>query len=212
MLQYITDYTCGIPVATQVREVLDGGGRWIEIKMPGAPEEEIRKLVETIMSLCIEKESFLLLADDADLVKKLNVGGVSLGLKAPVLPSQARVFLGAGAVIGVAAHDFADVAALRSLDVDFVTLTPFHDGGNQLGLDGIKAIVDAMQRENLLFPTVARGNVTFADAEPLLATGVNGLAVGSAIARSGDIASETAKFVELLDRYRRDERKAAGLE
>ncbi len=210
MLQYITNTDCGVPVKDQVKAVLDGGGRWIQVRMKDASDEEISKVINEIMPMCLKTEAFLILNDRVELAKELNVGGVHLG-RHDMLPSQARVILGAAAVIGVTANTFDDVLAVRSLDVDYIGIGPYRFTETKknlapvLGIEGIKSICDRMQAEEILIPKVAVGDVKYEDVPALMDAGVNGVAVSGAIARAKDISEETRRFVELLARYEKRE-------
>lgn len=206
MLQYITSTTSKVPVAEQIKQVIAGGGKWIQIRMKGASDDEIRKVVDDVMPLCKEKEVFLILNDNPELAKELNVGGVHLGKK-DMLPSKARLLLGPAAVIGTTANTFDDILAVRSLDVDYIGIGPFRDTPTKenlapiLGLEGIKKLTSEMAAKDITLPTVAVGGIKLEDVESLIMEGgVNGVAVCSAIADADDITTETAKFVSLLNR------------
>lgn len=218
MLQFITNTESKTPVADQIKKVLEGGGRWIQIRMKGATDEEIKKVVEEVMPLCIEKEAFLILNDNPELAKRLNVGGVHLG-KTDMLPSQARVLLGAAAVIGCTANTFDDVLAVRSLDVDYIGIGPFRYTETKknlapvLGIDGIKSITTQMAAKDITIPTVAVGGITYDDLDSLiLEAGVNGVAVSGAIANADDIAAETKRFVDKLASLLPKEKAEDGLQ
>lgn len=218
MLQFITNTESRTPVAEQVKEVLEGGGRWIQIRMKGASDDDIRKVVEEILPLCIEKEAFLILNDNPELAKKLNVGGVHLG-KTDMLPSQARVMLGAAAVIGCTANTFEDVLAVRSLDIDYIGVGPYRFTETKknlapvLGIEGVKAITSQMAVKEIEVPVVAVGGIRCEDLEPLiLEAGVNGVAVSGAIANAEDIAAETHRFIAKLDSLLPMEKRKDGLQ
>lgn len=210
MLQYITNTDCGVPVVDQVKAVIEGGGRWIQIRMKDASDEEISEVIGEIMPLCLETESFLILNDRVELAKTLQVGGVHLG-REDMLPAQARTVLGAGAVIGVTANTFDDVLAVRALDIDYIGIGPFKYTSTKkklapiLGLEGIRDLCRKMHEQEILIPTVAVGSVGYEDIAPLMEAGVNGVAVSGAIAFAKDIAAETRKFVDLLAKYERRE-------
>lgn len=111
MLQFITNTDCKMPVADQIFAVIEGGCRWVQIRMKDATDEEIGKVVEAVKPTCEQKGVFLLLDDRVELAKQLNVGGVHLG-KEDMPPSKARMILGPAAVIGVTANTIADVLAV----------------------------------------------------------------------------------------------------
>ena len=122
MLQYITNTSCQHSVAEQVKAVLEGGCRWIQIRMKDASDEEIRKVYEEIKPMCAEKEAFIVINDRVHLAKELEASGVHLG-KTDMLPSKARLELGPSAIIGVTANTFDDILAVRGLDIDSVSYT-----------------------------------------------------------------------------------------
>lgn len=206
LLQYITNTESPSSVTDQIRAVLNGGCRWIQIRMKEATDLEVRNVVETVMPWCLETESFLILDDRVELAKELQVGGVHLG-KTDMLPSQARIILGAGAVIGVTANTIDDIKAVRGLDVDYVGIGPFADTKTKknlapiLGLEGIRRIVIEMKQEQIELPTVAVGGIRLSDVVPLMETGVNGIAVSGAIAYAPDMQKATEDFVKALEPF-----------
>lgn len=203
MLQFITNTKAKTPVTEQIFAVIEGGCRWVQIRMKDASDEEIKKVVETVKPKCIETGTFLLLNDRVELAKEVNVGGVHLG-KEDMPVSKARMILGAAAIIGVTANSFADVASVSNLDIDYYGIGPYADTNTKenlapvLGLKGIREICYEMEQKNILIPHVAVGGITLEDVLPLLEAGVNGVAVSGAIAYADDIIKETRKFIDIL--------------
>ena len=209
MLQFITNTKSKTPVIEQALGVIEGGCRWIQVRMKDASDEEISKVVEAIKPKCIETGTFLLLNDRVELAKKLNVGGVHLGREdMPV--SKARMILGAAAVIGVTANTFSDIAAVSNLDIDYYGLGPYahtltkENLAPVLGLEGIRKLCFEMEEKQITIPHVAVGGITLDDVVLLLEAGVNGIAVSSAIADADDIVAETRKFLNLLPKISLD--------
>lgn len=203
MLQFITNTESHTPVVEQVKGFIAGGGRWVQVRMKEASDDEISEVVKAIKPLCIETETFLLLDDRVELAKTLDVGGVHLG-KNDMLPSKARMLLGPAAVIGVTANTIDDVKAVKSLDVDYVGIGPYTNTMTKknlapiLGLEGIRKICMEMQQLEIELPRVAVGGIKVDDVTRLMEAGVNGVAVSGAIANASDIAAETAKFLDKL--------------
>lgn len=203
MLQFITNTNSKTPVTDQIFAVLEGGCRWIQIRMKDASDEEIKKVVDTVKPKCIETGAFLLLDDRVELAKELNVGGVHLG-KEDMPASKARMILGPAAVIGVTANTYADVAAVSQLDIDYYGIGPFAETKTKenlapvLGLSGIRDICYEMEKNEINKPHVAVGGITIDDVLPLLEAGVNGIAVSGAIANADDIVKATKDFLKVL--------------
>lgn len=203
MLQFITNTESSVNPAEQVKGVIAGGCRWVQIRMKEASDEEISKVVEEIKPLCLETETFLILDDRVELAKKLDVGGVHLG-KTDMLPSKARLILGPAAVIGVTANTFDDIKAVRSLDIDYIGMGPFahtltkKNHAPVLGIEGIRRLNMEMQQNEINIAHVAVGGIKLDDVVPLMEAGADGIAVSAAIANAADISSKTAEFIERL--------------
>lgn len=203
MLQFITNTEAKATPAEQIKAVIAGGCRWVQIRMKDASDEEISKVVEEIKPLCLETETFLILNDRVELAKTLDVGGVHLG-KEDMLPSKARMLLGPAAVIGVTANTFDDIKAVRSLDIDYIGMGPFAHTTTKkklapvLGLEGIRDLCTHMQQEEINIGHVAVGGIRLDDVVPLMEAGCNGIAVSGAIARAADIKKETERFLDVL--------------
>lgn len=203
MLQYITNTDCNVPVDQQILAVIEGGCRWVQIRMKDASDDEIRKVVEAVKPTCIEKEVFLILNDRVELAKELNVGGVHLG-KEDMPSSKARMILGPAAVIGVTANTMADILAVKSLDIDYFGLGPFASTTTKknlapvLGIEGIRDLCYGMEKNEINIAHVAVGGIKLDDVLPLIEAGVNGIAVSGAIAFADDMVKETEKFISAL--------------
>ena len=203
MLQYITNTQCGKPILDQVKAVLEGGCRWIQLRMKDATHEELLDMAKKVKELTDPAEAFLIINDTVVVCRDANATGVHLG-KQDMLPSKARVELGPLAVIGVTANTMDDIRAVRALDIDYIGMGPFADTKTKenlapiLGLDGIKRLCKEMHDEDINIAHVAVGGIRLEDVKPLLEAGVDGIAVSGAIAYADDMAEATRKFCELL--------------
>ncbi len=206
MLQFITNDKSPVSVADQIKGFIKGGGRWVQVRMDNASDEEISKVVEEIKPLCLEVQAFLLLHNRVELAKTLDVGGVHLE-KTATLPSKARLELGPAAVIGISANTIDEIKAVRSLDVDYIGIGPFRESSlfdpsvPVLGLEGIKALDSDMQNLEINIAHVAAGGIKKEDVVELLKAGANGIAVSEAIAFANDVEKETREFLEILKPY-----------
>ena len=199
MLQYVTDANAKRSVEDQIKDVLAAGCNWITIDPSGMSDDEVKSLVEKIMPACLEKQAFLLIKDRVQLAKECNVGGTVLSQEG-VTPSQARMDLGAAAVIGVEVENTQQIDRLVGLDMDYVVM-PY----KTLGLDGVKDLCQYMQQKEMELPRVAGIGVSYDDIAPLMDAGCNGVAMSEALADAPDIADETRKALSLLKVYEEKE-------
>ncbi|MBD5370331.1 MAG: thiamine phosphate synthase [Bacteroides sp.] len=203
MLQYITNTTCGRTIPEQVKAVLDGGCRWIQLRMKGASQEEVAEMARQIKPMCDEKEAFLIINDWVEVCRDVNCTGVHLG-QTDTPPSKARMELGPLAVIGVTANTFEQIEAVRALDIDYIGMGPFTDTKTKenlapvLGLSGISSLCNRMKEAEINIAHVAVGGVKLDDVMPLLEAGVDGIAVSGAIACADDMTEATKKFISLM--------------
>lgn len=203
MLQYITNTYCKRPVLEQVKGVLEGGCRWVQLRMKDASKDEVMEMARKVKELTDEKDAFLIINDYVDVCRDVNATGVHLG-KMDTPPSKARLELGPLAVIGVTANTFEDIKAVASLDIDYVGIGPYSDTRTKknlapiLGLEGEKEIVKRMKDDNIAIHPVAVGGITLEDVTPLIEAGIEGVAVSGAIACAEDIVEATRKFIDLM--------------
>ncbi len=203
MLQYITNTHCGRSIPEQVKAVLEGGCRWVQLRMKDASQEEVAEMARQIKPLTDEKEAFLIINDYGGVCRDVNCTGVHLG-KTDMLPSKARMELGPLAVIGVTANTFEDIEAVRALDIDYIGMGPFADTRTKenlapiLGISGIANLCNEMNAAEINIAHVAVGGVKLDDVQALLEAGCDGIAVSGAIANADDMVEATRRFISLL--------------
>lgn len=206
MLQFITNPSPRFSITEEVRLVLEGGCKWIQLRMKDASYDEMRATALEIIPLCKENDAIMVIDDNVRLTDELRVHGVHLG-KNDMPPRQAREELGPHAIIGVTANTAEDILAMRGIDVDYVGLGPFRFTTTKsalspvIGLDGYRDIMSAIRNAGSELPVVAIGGITLDDIVPLMETGINGVAMSGAIINAPDPKEYTAKVIELLNRY-----------
>lgn len=206
MLQFITNGQATVSPATQILKAIDGGCRWVQIRLKEASDEEIKNLFFEIREKAKETLTTVIINDRVELAKSLGaegVAGVHLGLS-DMNPAVARELMGPEAIIGVTAHSFEELMGYKGLDVDYVGVGPYahtetkKDLAPILGLEGIAEIAIRAKEASFGLPLVAVGGIQVEDVRPLLEVGVNGVAVSGAIANAQDIAAKTKEFLEEL--------------
>ncbi|MDE7451888.1 MAG: thiamine phosphate synthase [Paramuribaculum sp.] len=205
MLQFITHHSDRYSIAEEAQMAIEGGCRWIQLRMKDASDEEVREVANEIIPLCKENDTFLIIDDRVELVNELRVSGVHLG-KEDMDALEARELLGPHAIIGVTANTAEDIIRYKGKDVDYVGLGPVHFTTTkaklspELGIEGVKKVVDQVRAAGVELPIVAVGGITREDIEPLLAAGVNGVAVSGAIINADDPVKYTAELIDRLQK------------
>lgn len=204
MLQYISHFTPQISYAEGIRMALEGGCRWIQLRMKDAPAEEIIACAEEVIPLCRRHGAKFLLDDHVELVRQLGADGVHLGKKdMPV--DEARKILGPDIIIGGTANTIEDILRLHKQGADYIGCGPFRFTTTKknlspiLGLDGYKSIVLKMKELGIDLPIVAIGGITVEDIPAVMETGVSGIALSGAILGASDPVEMTARIIETID-------------
>lgn len=204
MLQFITHPSNRYSIPEEVQMVLEGGCKWIQLRMKEASDEEFRETALEIIHMCKENEAFLVFDDRVELAMELSVHGVHLG-KNDMPPFQARETMGAAAIIGCTANTADDIMKLKGLDVDYIGLGPFRYTTTKnnlspvIGLEGYGQIVKTIRTAGIELPIVAIGGITIEDIDPIMRTGVNGVAMSGAIINADDPADYTRRALEALN-------------
>lgn len=204
MLQYISHFTPQISYAEGIRMALEGGCRWIQLRMKDAPAEEIIACAEEVLPLCRRLGAKFLLDDHVELVRQLGADGVHLG-KNDMPVDEARKILGPDIIIGGTANTIEDIIRLHKQGADYIGCGPFRFTTTKknlspiLGLDGYKSIVLKMKELGIDLPIVAIGGITVEDIPAVMETGVSGIALSGAILGAPAPVEMTARIIETID-------------
>ena len=203
-LQFITHFTDKYSYFDSARIALEGGCRWIQLRMKDASAEEIEKEAMRILPLCRECGATFILDDQAELAKKIHADGVHLGkLDMPI--AEARKMLGKDFIIGGTANTFDDVKAHCEAGADYIGCGPFRFTATKknlspiLGLEGYRRIIARMKAEGIDLPVVAIGGITYDDIPAVMQTGVSGIALSGSILRAENPVGETRRIVSLIN-------------
>lgn len=201
-VQFITHTAPAISYEQSAMLALEGGCKWIQLRMKGATDEEVEPIARRLLQACRDAGATFVLDDRVELCKKIQADGVHLG-KNDMPVDEARQFLGHEYLIGGTANTIDEIRLLKRRSADYIGCGPFRFTSTKerlapiLGLNGYKEIMQAVRGENLRIPVCAIGGITLQDVLPLLDTGVQGVAVSGSILRAADPAGEMRKFLTL---------------
>lgn len=208
-LQFITNPVSVSDVYTQVKNALQGGCRWIQLRWKEAPDRDIIEASSPISVLCKEYGAVFLLDDHVELVEICHADGVHLGKNdMPLL--QARKILGPGKIIGATANTPEDIFIAASDSADYVGYGPFRFTTTKkklspvLGLDGYKIAMEFMSKQGIRLPVVAIGGIEKDDIADIMSTSVDGVAVSGAIIRSDNPVVSTERIIKALANNNQD--------
>lgn len=186
-LQYISQGFTQAEQEFNIKNALDNGGKWIQVRWKNTPENELTKLCENVKRLCSEYKSVCIINDHVHIAKDIDADGVHLGLKDTSIES-ARAVLGENKIIGGTANTFSDVLKRMADSCDYIGLGPLRFTSTKeklspiLGFEGYEAIIRSLKEKSMEIPKIfAIGGVVPDDVERLQETGIYGLAVSGQI-------------------------------
>ena len=107
-LQFITHYTERYSYIDSARIALEGGCRWVQLRMKDADETLLEETALIVQKMCKEYDATFIIDDNVHLCKKIKADGVHLG-KNDMPIAEARKILGDDFIIGATVNTFDDV-------------------------------------------------------------------------------------------------------
>lgn len=202
-LQFITHFTNQYSYFDSARIALEGGCRWIQLRMKDASIREVECEAVRIQALCRQYGATFIIDDHVELAKKLGADGVHLGKKdMPIM--DARKILGKDFLIGGTANIFEDVKMHYNAGANYIGCGPFRFTTTKknlspvLGLEGYRDILSQMKKESISLPVIAIGGITYDDIPDILQTGVSGIALSGTILRATNPIEEMRRILNIL--------------
>ena len=212
-LQFITHYTEKCSYIDSAKIALEGGCRWIQLRMKDVSETILEHHALIIQEMCKEYGATFIIDDNVFLAKKINADGVHLG-KNDMPITEARRILGDDFIIGATVNTFEDILKItNSLSstansqrpmVNYFGCGPFRFTQTKqklspiLGIEGYKEIVKKKLEQNIDIPIVAIGGIANADIPHILETGIDGIALSSSILRAENPIEEMKNIVSTI--------------
>lgn len=203
MIQFITHSNTRYDYVEGARLALEGGCRWIQLRMKDAQEVDFLLAAKQIGAMCKEYGATFILDDHVEWVGITGADGVHLG-KNDMPVDEARNQLGANRIIGGTANTFEDVERLWRQGANYIGCGPYRFTTTKknlspvLGLDGYRHIISKMKAHDINIPIVAIGGILQPDIKDVMATGVSGIAVSGAILNAENPVEEMKRFIDSL--------------
>lgn len=206
-LQFITHFTERYSYLDSVRIALEGGCKWIQLRMKEASTEEIIPIAKEAKAMCHKYGATFIIDDHVELVKQIEADGVHLGKNDMPIP-EARKLLGRNYIIGGTANSFEDVQKHYENGADYIGCGPFRFTTTKknlspvLGLEGYQRIVSQMKEAGINLPLVAIGGITRDDLPFLMQTGITGIALSGSILRAESPIQEMKTIIQTIDLWK----------
>lgn len=180
----------GRSLAACVGEALRGGATFVQLREKGASTQKLVELARAIKPLCEEAGAFFVIDDDVEAARLSGAHGVHVGQNDAAC-ADARAALGPYAIVGVSAQTVEQALAAQAAGADYLGVgavfpTDTKADACEVPRDELEAICRAVD-----IPVVAIGGIKAANMNELAGTGIDGVAVVSAIFAAPDIEEAT---------------------
>lgn len=176
-----------------VRESLEGGATFIQIREKNLPYIEFVKLAREVKQVTDEFHVPYVVNDEVELAKEIDADGVHIG-QSDLTLVEARKLLGPDKIIGVSAQTVAQAIEAEKKGADYLGVGSIFTTSTKLDADDVsletlKEICNAVS-----IPVVAIGGIQKDNVLQLKGTHVDGVAVVSAIYAAPDIKQATKEL------------------
>lgn len=198
-LYAVTDraWTKNVTLMEQVKQALDGGITFLQLREKELSEEEFIKEAKEMKELAAQYKIPFVINDNIKVALEVDADGVHIG-QDDMSVEEARKLLGEDKIIGVSAHNVKEAMKAQEGGADYlgvgaVCATSTKKDANVVSKEEIKKI-----KETVDIPIVAIGGIKKDNIDALTGTGVDGVAVVSAIFAAGDITKDTKELLNTV--------------
>lgn len=191
----------GSTLTKQVENALKGGATFIQLREKNLDDESFFKEAVEIKDLCKRYNVPFVINDNVDIALKIDADGVHVG-QDDMEASKLRKLLGPDKIIGVSAHTVTEALKAKEAGADYLGVgavfpTGSKDDVSVLPHETLRDICNAVD-----IPVIAIGGITKDNVIELKGSGIDGIAVISAIFAQDDITAATQelkdKVLEIL--------------
>lgn len=184
------------PLYRQVEKAIRGGAGIIQLREKHMETAAIIEEAKALKTLCNRCNVPLIINDSVEIAQAVDADGVHLGQDDAGV-SEARKMLGPDKIIGVSAHNVEEAVLAWKQGADYLgSGAVFHTGSkdNVIPLDHgeLRAICQAVP-----IPVAAIGGISENNVMELSGTGIDGIAVISAIFAKPDIEKAARELYRL---------------
>jgi thiamine-phosphate pyrophosphorylase len=204
LIQYISVQNDFYSHCSGIEAACKAGITWVQLRLKDTSENDLLEQALQAKSICNDYNCTLIINDNPLLAQKINAHGVHLGKK-DMPPLEARKILGPDKIIGGTANSFQDVLHLVLQGVNYIGLGPFRFTTTKkelspvLGLQGYKDILLQCKQHNIQIPIFAIGGIQLPDIQPLMQTGIHGIALSGLLANATQMAPVVHQIKSLLN-------------
>ena len=164
----------------KVRAAAAGGMTMPQIRQKQMPAEKLVALAAPVLEFCRQNGILCLINDHVEAARMLSADCVHVGQNDMCIP-QARAILGSDAIIGTSAHSVEEAVQAQKDGADYIGCGAVFPTGTKTDATPLSMETLCSIRKAVTIPMVAIGGITAENAALLKGSGIDGIAVVSAI-------------------------------
>lgn len=180
-----------------VEEAIQGGVTIVQLREKDVTSRKYLEIAKTVKQVTDRHRIPLIINDRTDIAFACDAAGVHLGAEDLPVP-VARKILGEKKIIGASAESLEEAIILEEQGADYLGVGAVFPTDTKTDAGSITLEELAEIKANVKIPVVAIGGITAENAAATVKTGVDGLAVVSAIMAQKDIQAATRHLLEIV--------------
>ena len=181
-----------------VQEVLKNGATFLQIREKDLGEDAFETEAAKLKALCTEYGIPYVVNDSVEIALKIDADGVHVG-QSDIKGRDIRAMIGPDKILGISAGTVEEAVAAEKAGADYIGVgavfgTSTKKNARSMTMDALKEIVSAVS-----IPVVAIGGIGAGNILQLCGSGVDGVAVVSAIFAAEDPGTATAHLLKLAE-------------
>lgn len=181
------------------RDVLESGVTFLQIREKDLDAEAFEREAMELKELCAQYRVPFVVNDSVEIALAIQADGVHVG-QSDIRGRDIRAMIGPDRILGISAGTVEEAAAAERAGADYIGVgavfgTSTKKDARNLSLEQLRAITGAVS-----IPAVAIGGINAANLLELSGSGVDGVAVVSAIFAAGNPGQAASELLGLAQR------------
>ncbi len=188
----------GETLADVVESVLKNGATFLQIREKDLVEDAFEAEAEQLKALCAQHGVPFVVNDSVEIALKIGADGVHVG-QSDIKGRDIRSIIGSDKILGISAGTVEEAVAAEKAGADYIGVgaifaTSTKKNARNMTMERLKEIVFSVS-----IPVVAIGGIGAGNILQLCGSGVDGVAVVSAIFAAEDPGKATADLLKLAE-------------
>ena len=188
----------GETLADVVEAVLKNGATFLQIREKDLAPDAFEAEAERLKTLCKQYRVPFVVNDSVEIALKINADGVHVG-QSDIKGRDIRAMIGPDKILGISAGTVEEAVAAENADADYIGVgaifgTSTKKNARSMTMERLREIVSSVS-----IPVVAIGGISAGNILQLCGSGVDGVAVVSAIFAAEDPGKATADLLKLAE-------------